>query len=313
MTKLTIILLVFFDAFSLSGQPEYQKPYGKRFLTADYQFFKQIRQLTNSGLYKYRSTSEIDSIFKWGLNQINDSTSLIDFYKILTEITDFEGSCHNDTQLPRNVKESIKKEVSMFPLPVKIIEGKLLVNTRHGLIPLGSQITSINGYPATTIIQRLGKYYTTDGFSVKAKTFQLYSRFSLHFRYEFGPQKEFVVGYTEPNSNRTIQTKILSVSYTDYEYVNKMRHSLKFDSLVNYYEGMAKYSFVLINPSIAYLRLRIFTIGDNAKDPEHKTYRKFLDSCFTFLQQHKEVNKLIIDPRGNPGGSDPNDQILFLI
>jgi len=307
----SLIIFLFVLSFAVKGQPAYEKPFGKSKLIEDFQFFRQIRELTNSGLYKYRSKSEIDSIFNWGSSQISDSTSLLDFFQIINVITDFEGSCHNSSQLPQNVMGAIKKEVAFFPLPVKIIEGKLLVNTRCGDIPLGSELTSINGVAVNSIIERLDKYYTTDGFSMEGKRFRLDSRFSLNYRYEFGPQKEFVVSYLEPFSNQAIYLTLAGVSFADSKIAYGKRHSLPFDSLVNYYDGMGKYNFAILNPSTAYLRLRIFVIGDNAKDKEHKRYCQFLDSCFTYLRQHKEITNLIIDPRGNPGGTDPNDQITF--
>jgi hypothetical protein len=309
--RYSLILLLLVLTFIVRGQAAYEKPFEKSKLIEDFQFFSKVRELTNSGLYKYRSKSEIDSIFNWGSSQITDSTSLLDFFQIINVITDFEGSCHNNTQLPEKVIETMKKEIVFFPLPVKIIEGKLLVNTSYGQILLGSELTRINGVPVNTIIERLDKYYTTDGFSMEGKRFRLDSRFSLNYRYEFGPQKEFIVEYVEPNTDRFSKATLNAVSFNDFSMAYSKRHSLQFDSVVNYYDGMSKYSFATINPSTAYLRLRIFVIGDNARDKEHKRYRQFLDSCFTYLRQHKEIKNLIIDPRGNPGGTDPNDQVTF--
>ena len=306
--SISLLLLSF---FSLEAQPNYDKPYGRVSLKEDFEFFAKVRQLTNSGLYKYRSKTEMDSVFNWGLNRITDKTSLLDFYKIILTVTDFEGSCHNGDYLPKEVSDSIKKEVSFFPIPVKIIEGRLLVNTSYGLIPLGSQIIKINDVPIDTIIKRLDKYYTTDGYNITGKRFRLDLKFCINYRYEFGSQNEFIVEFAQPKSKQLQKITLAAVSYNDHTEAYKKCHSLNFDSLVNYYEGMKKYSFAIVNPTTAHLRLRIFTIGDNAKDKEHITYCHFLDSCFTYLRDHKEIKNLIIDPRGNPGGSDPNDQVTF--
>jgi hypothetical protein len=305
------ISLLLLSYFSLKAQPNYDKPYGRVRLKEDLEFFKRVRLLTNSGLYKYRNKTEIDSIFNWGMNQITDKTSLLDFYKIILTVTDFEGSVHNGDYLPQEVRDSIKKEVSFFPLPVKMIEGRLLVNTSYGLIPLGSQIIKINDVPIETIIKRLDKYYTTDGFNVTGKQFGLGSKFSINYRYEFGSQRKFIVEFAEPKSKELQKITLEAVPYNDHIEAYKKCHSSKFDSVVNYYDGMKKYSFAIVNPTTAHLRIRIFLIGYSAKDKEHKTYCQFLDSCFTYLRDHKEIKNLIIDPRGNPGGSDPNDQVTF--
>ncbi|MBB6325871.1 hypothetical protein FHS59_001486 [Algoriphagus iocasae] len=75
-------------------------PFSKERMRKDLEVFKNIRVKANSGLYKYRSEVQIDSIYLWAENEIDKSATYLDFYNIICQLTDFEGSLHNDTGLP---------------------------------------------------------------------------------------------------------------------------------------------------------------------------------------------------------------------
>ncbi|WP_158960671.1 hypothetical protein [Myroides fluvii] len=63
----------------------------------DFELFKEIRLKGNSGLYTYRTKNQIDSIYTWAANEIKRSNTYRDFYTILCQVTDYEGSLHNGT------------------------------------------------------------------------------------------------------------------------------------------------------------------------------------------------------------------------
>ncbi len=311
--RTTIFLVAMLLAVGVEAQPmaDYWQPVGKAQLQADYQFFRQVRNQTNSGLFKYRSPSEIDSVYDWGYKQIRDNTSLIEFYCILTAVTDFEGSTHNSTALPQKILNEIKTSgVGFFPLPVAFIQGKLIVNTQHSTIPLGAEVIQLNGLSIDEILARLHKYYTTDGFNVTGKYESLKQRFSRSFWYEFGPKDKFLIAYRLPNDPNIQRIQVDGSTWSEVQGQIAKRHSAPLDSLLSEHAAQ-KYQFEILNPRTARLTVRTFAIGDNAKDAEHKAYVAFLERSFGYLRQHPEVKSLIVDVRGNGGGSDPNDQVTF--
>ena len=85
MFKIKIVLFLFFP-FLLSSQNE-KWPVEK--LKQDLTIFKEIREKANSGLYKYKTKQQIDSIYSRAFSRVNKPKTLIDFYKIILEITDF--------------------------------------------------------------------------------------------------------------------------------------------------------------------------------------------------------------------------------
>src|SRR5688572_27742896 len=64
----------------------------------DLDLFLDIRKKANSGLYRYRTQKQIDSIYKWAYREIRKPLPALAFYRIMLQLTDFEGSCHNYTE-----------------------------------------------------------------------------------------------------------------------------------------------------------------------------------------------------------------------
>lgn len=280
-------------------------------LNQDLVTFKNIREKANSGLYKYRTKKQIDSIYSWAFTQISKPQELLDFYKVILKITDFEGSTHNDTTLPEEFEKQYFSGNGFFPYPVKLFTDKLIVNYVNSEIPLGSQIYSINGISTEKILQDFYKYYTTDGYNITGKSIGITGSFARYFVLEYGLQKDFFIEYSLPYETQK-QTKTISAVNNDVRKENfKKRHSLPIDSLQYSRAKKEKYAFKIVKPNTALLSIHTFVIGMNAKDKEHLAYKKYLDSCFQYLSNHLEIKNLIVDVRNNGGGTDPNDILTF--
>lgn len=303
-----IFLLLFTNVvFSQSLDSEFSQ----KKMREDLQVFKNIRNQSNSGLYKYRTKQQTDSIYNWAENQINNSSSYRDFFNIICNITDFEGSLHNDTDLPKNILKSLREETNgYFPYPIKWINGKWIVNFENEEIPLGSEIITINEEAIQNIIEDLYKYYTTDGFNLTGKRIGLNTHFSKYYRFNYGSVNYFTVEFKELSSDIIQSKTIKSVGYSEYYKNFRNRFSKPFDQ--NYYEDLTenqKYNFNKIDSSIAILTINTFAMGNETTE-EHKKYKAFLDSTFIEIKNQKIAN-LIVDVRINGGGTDPNDILTY--
>jgi hypothetical protein len=306
MTKKLILIILINCQFAFS-QIEILTP---EKLNEDLTTFRNIRESANSGLYKYRTKAQIDSIYTWANNEIKKPLNTIEFYRIICLLTDFEGSVHNETNLSADAKKDFISSDGYFPIPLKLIQNNLVVNTSHFEIPLASKIHKINDVAIETILKKLKRYYTTDGYNISGKTIGINAAFSRYYKYELGPAADFKIEYSEPYKTeiKTITIKSVSDKIKSEAFLN--RHSKSIDSL--YYTSIKKdkYKFELINNKTALLTVNTFAIGRNSKDPEHIVYKKYLDSCFTKLNKDK-IDHLIVDIRTNGGGTDPNDILLF--
>ncbi|MBC9796908.1 S41 family peptidase [Sinomicrobium weinanense] len=277
----------------------------------DLELFKKIRISANSGLYKYRSEEETDSIYAWAEDEIERSESFRDFFNVIVKLTDFEGSLHNGTSLPKKYGKALKAEQSgYFPYPVKLVEDKWILNIKDAEIPLGAEIISVNDRPVKEIMPHLYKYYTTDGINITGKSIGINYSFSKYYRLNYGRKNTFKVCFI-PHGADSISCKTLkSTSYKAYYKNIKNRYSRSYDE-GDYkdWEEEESYAFKNIDRETAILTVHSFSLGDKTS-PGHLRYARFLDSVFTVLKERKTKN-LILDVRHNGGGTDPNDLVTY--
>ncbi|HEY9258514.1 S41 family peptidase, partial [Chitinophaga sp.] len=270
----------------------------------DLQLFLDIRKKANSGLYRYRSQQQIDSIYKWAFREVRQPMSTLDFYKIILQLTDFEGSCHNYTEPAADLVRYYNQQRGFFPFALKYIEGNIVFNSKTTQIPVGSRVISINGVEDKQLMQSFYKYMTADGFTQTAKLSGSVNRsYGLRYLYEYGIQDSFAIRFSSPGSTQQQTVTVPAVSLEERKANLVLRHSAPVDSVIDY-TVQPKYSFKMVNPSTGLLNLRIFSMASGTEDPAFPVYVAFIDSVFQALSKNN-VPHLILDIRSNPGGSDP--------
>ncbi len=311
ISRSILFLLLIGSFYSSIAQKSLDDPFSKKKMQADLELFKSIRNAANSGVYKYRSQQQMDSIYQWATKQIQLSQTFRDFYNILWTITDYEGSLHNSLYLPPKVGANLIAESSgYFPTPLKLIQGNLLVNTDQSQLPLGAKILSVNGMSTEKLINTLGKYYATDGYNTTGKEIGISVNFSGYYRRAFGKNDSFQVDYREPGITEVQTLNLLGASYKSYKNAFASRHSKNFDSLSYGGRESTPYRFELVNELTGMLSISSFSIGWNENHPKHKAYVHFLDSIFGEINR-SGIEHLIVDVRHNGGGSDPNDLVTY--
>lgn len=310
MKKITTIILIFFISYFANGQ-SIDDPFSQKKMKQDFEIFKQISKEANSGLYKYRTEQQIDSIYNWGNLQIEKLLTYRDFYKLISTISNFEGSLHNDVFLQKKYAENLKNETyGYFPYPIKWIDDKWLINIDGKQIPLGSEIVEINDTKIEKIIPELYKYYTTDGKNLTGKRVGLMKNFPKYYRLNFGLTQNFTVRYFNPNSKQIETKNIESVSYKKYYENFRSIHSMPLEKF--YYANLKenqKYNYKQLDSLTGILTVHTFAMGNETTN-EHKKYQQFLDSIFIDIKD-KNIKNLIVDVRNNGGGQDPNDLITY--
>lgn len=311
MTKTIITFLFLISSIGIFAQ-SIDESFSTKKMEKDLKVFKEIRLKANSGLYKYRNKEQIDSIYNWAEKEINNLSTYRDFYNLISTLTDYEGSLHNNTLFPEKRFEVLKNEkLGYFPFPVKIVENKVLLNFQTDKIPLGAEIVLINNRKISDIIPKTYKFYTTDGINKTGKQIGINGSFSKYYRYLFGLENEFKIIFKTKNSDTEKSVVVKSVGYSDYRKNFKNRHSKSFDRLQ--YEDPNEdeiYSYKRINKNTGLLTVNSFGIGGNEEATEHKTYKKWLDSIFVNIKNNG-IKNLIVDVRNNGGGTDPNDVITY--
>ncbi|MDR2234984.1 MAG: hypothetical protein LBE92_02570 [Chryseobacterium sp.] len=263
----------------------------------DLKAFRSIREQANAGLYLYRTKKQIDSLYSHAEKEAENCKSILDFYKIIARLTEFEGSCHNFTDLPDNASYYLTQKAEYLPVTLKNINGRLLQDSEDIQIPVGAEIVSINDIPAAEIIRRLSQYYSSDGFSTSYKETAGFEKGMLDkFYIEFGTHPHYSIRYQW--KNRIHQTALPGISYEDAKKLQNSRYSLVFRKKL-----MAeKYSFTKEEDGVYRLSVRSFDFATGKEDPAYKKFGDFLDGIMQTLEK-ENVKHLIIDLRGNSGGT----------
>lgn len=270
----------------------------------DLQVFIDIRENVNSGLYVYRSKKQMDSIFAWAYEKVEEPMPITAFFKIILQVTDFEGSSHNYTEPGLEFMDFLKRQETYFPYHLTYIDGKMIFDGHHNTIPPGSRILSINGISDITLMQSFYKYFPADGHTITQKQSASVERiFSWRYFIEYGLAEEYLVEFTPPGSENIKKITLPAVSHDLYEENRKNRYSAPIAHLLDL-EFQPAYSFEMMRPSVGLLNLRWFGMATGIDDPAFEVYVSFIDSVFNVLD-HKNIPNLIIDVRNNPGGSDP--------
>jgi len=79
MIKISTTFLFFISTVFLFGQ-SIDDSFSRKKMKEDLKVFKRIRLEANSGLYKYRTKEQIDSIYVWAKNKVENSSTYLDFY-----------------------------------------------------------------------------------------------------------------------------------------------------------------------------------------------------------------------------------------
>jgi C-terminal processing protease CtpA/Prc len=199
------------------------------------------------------------------------------------------GCGHSVVWMPESYWENI--EHGLFPLELHFLKGAVCVSCPYREefpIPEGTEIISINDMPITEIAEKLKNDISADGFNDGYKRFRLKKRFSFLFAIHFGFQDKFKVVYKMTKSNRSETIVLKSVGASPI--LNHTR-CLK-EMCLNF------------DDDIATLRINSFYYR------KFIPFQQFIDSAFSEIEA-SGVNSLILDLRGNDGGS-PKCSVLLL-
>ena len=123
--------------------------------------------------------------------------------------------------------------------------------------------------------------------------------------YALGKQEEYTVEYKPYNSKKINKTPVKSTTYSDLYKNYNNRHSKELGT-----ENHKEYAYQFIDSvKTALLTVRTFAMGESESEG-HIKYASFLDSVFAVIKK-QDVKNLIVDVRGNAGGNDPNDLLLY--
>lgn len=191
-----------------------------------------------------------------------------------------------------------------LPFQFIILGHKLYVTgdcSQERTIPKGAQIETINGVPASKLIDTMLHYVPADGINTTFKTYSLYNYYGFHFLYSllYPAQTEFTIQLTKNTRPIRVQGQTPLAMVTTYQ--------TRYGQAISHYPNPLSYQATLA-PNTAYLKVSSFYKGFIERFSRH--YEPFIDSVFYDLARRGTKN-LILDIRNNEGGGDNYEHILF--
>jgi hypothetical protein len=283
-------------------------------LQKDYSIYQQTLEQAHPGLYWYTAKDSMDRYFRWGREQLNDSLTEPAFRKILTYVTSQIRCGHTAVRASKSYSKYLDtvRIARLFPLSLKLWNDTAVVaanlNRRDSLLTRGTVITKINGWPMASITDTLFRYLSSDGYNITHKYQSLSNRgfFGSLYSSIFGFSQQYAIEYRD--STGTLRNTVITPYYPGADSPNRaitrpvtrtpkpsrrerkeMRRNavrlLKIDSASH----------------VAMMDLNSFGRGYGLKG--------FFRRSFKTLRKNR-IGHLIIDVRGNGGGSVTNSTLL---
>ncbi|HAA15887.1 MAG TPA: hypothetical protein DCE41_30920 [Cytophagales bacterium] len=297
-----IIALTLLFPLAVLGQPSLTPAQ----LEEDYTLFKDILALGHPSLYAYTSPVEWDSIYD-AFEEVTLPTLLHSdaLFRSLSGLADHAKDGHLSVIHP-----TTDTVPNMFPVLLKIIEGKLYTDTDDFSIPLGAEVLAIDGVSSEQLLKQLLKYAPTDGYAITKKYRQVEREFGILHYYEFGSRSSYSVQYRMADRGAEVR----NVAAQSFESIGN-RFPLRNSHFAAYHGQPDQLAHVRRMrepwPFVTYidsLSSAILTVNSFGLDP--RDFKSRLVELFKELKKNR-VKNLIIDVRQNAGGYRVNAITLF--
>ena len=281
----------------------------------DYAVYQSILEEHHPSLYWYTSKDSMDFYFNRGRQQLKDSMTEPEFRKVLYYVT-AKINCGHTTVRPSKSWSKYSDTVrlgKMFPLSMKVWDESMVVtanlNRRDSILKRGTVITKINGRTKDSITDTLFNYISTDGYNRTHKYQTLSNRgfFGSLYTSLFGLSEKYTIEYKDASAQT--KTTVIPVYNPAADTVNRI--------------GPRPLQRATTKPSKAERKRQLFNSVRLLKiDSANHTammdlssfgrdygLKNFFHNSFRALQKNK-INHLIIDVRGNGGGSVANSTLI---
>jgi Peptidase family S41 len=307
--KNLLSLLLLAVTFTACGQKnETAKDfYSVEELKQDFNVFRASLEEGHPGLYRYKSKAAMDSIFAEAAANITKQMTDREFMFLISNVAAQVGDGHLRVVLPKVHKGKLDEGPTAIPFRLYYLEGKLYVSKNFPALSnltnkefLGAQIISINGHTASDFLKKYLSIACSDGNNetLKYNLLQRGRAFQRYFNIFYGYTESYLFEYIPLNENTVRTSKMQGVTFDDY-----------YDAYQKENSSIAPAEFN-ISTDNEYAYLRITSFDKEQLKNKKINLEKFLAASFKSIDE-AHIKNLILDLRGNGGGTDEYGKILF--
>lgn len=283
--------------------------YAPEKLQQDYAIFQSILEEEHPGLYWYTPKDSMDYYFARGKNLLTDSMTETSFRAVLSYVV---SKIHCGHTSVRGSKSYLKLADSLrpkpFPLSLKIWPDTALVtaniNRKDSQITRGVIVTAIDGKPMNQIVDSLFQHLPADGYNLTHK-YQLLSNrsgFGSLYSTVFGHKRQYKIDFVDTlGKQRTAMLNLYPPKDTSARQRPMPRPDISKRKLKKARLAATRSLRFDSTSRTAFMDLNTFTRDGRLP--------RFFKKSFKQLHK-KETEHLIIDLRGNGGGSVTNSNLL---
>lgn len=267
------------------------------------QDFKQFQDtIENKHPKPSTNEEELSKLFERQYALLDSDMNELDFYRVLSPIMANLNCGHSNIIISEEYEDYLRENGRLLPLEVKVIDDRIFVI--HDLsevgLPAGSELKSINGHPAKSVISIFLANLTSDGANQTRKYQVMNMQFNDLYHTLIDDSESFVVTYSDHQGTDLKEATLPGLAVSIIRDPN-----LKLSSLGAYLDWKVLKTNISkeIHPNYALLNAKSFLV-------DSKDFKQVTDEFFQEVAD-KQIPNIIIDLRGNWGGPPKSSVLLY--
>ena len=279
-------------------------------LSEDVRVLRRALESLHPGLYRYVTPQQLDQRFTALDARLRNGATPAETFLAIADFTSGLKCAHtfpNPTNQSKAVSAAVFENTPRVPFYFRWLDRKMVVTddmSSGRSFPPGTEVVSINGVAATTILERLLPYTRTDGDNNAKRVANLsvhpaerLEAFDIYFPLVFAqPVGEWMFRVRPPGgATRTIRAAPSNLA----------QRMAVYDSLRRVPRDATSPPWTLrIDAGIATIRMPSWVTFNDKWD-----WKGFIQRAFEEIDAQR-AGTLVIDIRGNEGGTSVGDEIL---